>query len=110
MADYLRNRPFFCVEITHRAAPGVNTSQKGWQNQKGALASFDKVSIVDRVSTSLNLRAAVIIDIINSAVVRNTTGMDDTVLRAQYMGKYSEDIKEALTIWAVKEANSRVVQ
>lgn len=110
MSDYLRNRPFLCVQISYRPAASVNTGQKGWQSQEGAQKAFDKVTIVDRVSNTLMRNCAVIIDIINSEVIKNNTGRDGTQLRADYMGRYSEEIKDSLTIWAVKEAQDRVEQ
>ncbi len=110
MAEYLRNRPFLCVEMTQRPASGVDTSKKGWQTAKGSLQTFDKVTIVDRVNNTMMSRAAVIIDIINSSVVKNNTDEDDTMLRAEYMSRYADDIKDSLTIWAHREAKTRVAQ
>lgn len=123
MTNYLRNRPFLCVEITYRANPKkttVNTTSSaaslkevfvydtrkaGWQDNKGALKAYDRVVIVDRVNRPEKFQ--VIIDVINSEVIRNSTEVDATELRAEYMSRYKEEIKDALTIWAMREAKAR---
>ena len=71
--EYLRGRPFLTVEITQRPAPNVNTKVKGWMNEPGAIQSFEKVSFLDRINNAGNY--AVVIDIINSTVIRNTVAI-----------------------------------
>lgn len=105
MTDYLRNRPFLCVEITYRAANHINTSKKGWQLQEGAMRAYDRVVILDRVNRAEKFH--IIIDIINSTVVKNSTKLDETQIRAEYMSRYKDDIKQAITIWAMNEASAR---
>jgi hypothetical protein len=100
--DYLRNRPFLAVTLTQRPAPNVNTRLKGWQNQPGAIQTFEKVSFVDRINNKAQY--AVIIDIINSTVIQNKGTASENEVLATYLGKYTEEVKQALTVWAHREA------
>lgn len=104
--DYLRNRPFLCVEISYRPAKNIRTNRAGWQHQQNALQAFDRVAIMDRVNNPMKYQ--VVIDVINSAVIRNSTGIDETHLKAEYMSRYKDEIKDALTIWAHREAANNI--
>jgi hypothetical protein len=102
MTDYLRNRPFLVVEISQRPAPDVNTGVRGWQDQPGALQSFEKVSFLDRINKRASY--AVIIDIINSVVIQNGSSRSDDEVMATYLSKYRDKVTDALTVWAKREA------
>lgn len=100
--DYLRNRPFLTVSFLHRPHSNVNTSVKGWANMTGAMQTFEQVSFVDRINDVTQY--GVVIDIINSAVLRNTTPKTSDEIAATYLGKYRDDVSKALTVWAHREA------
>lgn len=102
--EYLRGRPFLTVEVTQRPAPNVNTKVKGWMNQPGAIQSFEKVSFLDRINNESKYN--VIIDIINSTVVRNSSAISDTEILATYLANYKDKVIQAMTVWAQKEAKS----
>ena len=100
--DYLRNRPFLTVQITYQPAANVNTGKKGWQNEKGAMRAMEKVSFVDRVNKLE--RYAVVIDIINSKVIKNESSKPEDEVIATYLTRYREETKAALSEWARREA------
>ena len=108
MADYLRNRPFLTVSFIERAAPGVSTRTKGWRDEPGAIQTFEKVSFLDRINSIHNY--GVIIDVINSAVIRNTTKLNESEIMASYLGKYKAEVTQSLTIWAQREARDLVAK
>lgn len=106
--DYLRNRPFLAVELTQRPADGVNTKVRGWQKQPGALRTYEKVSFLDRINNKTGF--AVIIDIINSAVLLNSSTQSDNEVMATYLGKYRSEVTQALTVWAEREARKMALE
>ena len=107
MANYLRNRPFLLVEFSYVAGPNVNTSEKGWSQKDGALKAMQKVTIVDRVSSKQEVRSRIIIDIIDSKMVKNSSGVADETVMAEYLSQYKDEVVEALGIWAQKELTTR---
>lgn len=100
--DYLRNRPFMAVEISYVPAPNVDTSVKGWQEDEGAMKAMERVSFVDRINDTS--KYAIIIDIINSEVVKNRSSKSGDDVMATYLGQYREKVTEALSVWAHREA------
>jgi hypothetical protein len=106
---YLRGRPFLVVEFTQRPRAKVNTKVKGWMNDPANLQTFEHVSIVDRVNDK-QMRAALVIDIIDGKAIRNATGKDDEGVIAHYIGRYAEKIKAALQMWAQDQIAKGMVQ
>lgn len=102
--EYLRNRPFLTVEVTHRPAPDVNTKLKGWMSQPGAMRSYEKVSFLDRINNET--KYAVVIDILNSTVVRNSSQNSDSEVLATYLSTYKDKVVQAMTVWAEREART----
>lgn len=102
--EYLRNRPFLTVEVTHQPAPDVNTKVKGWMDQPGAMRSFEKVSFLDRINNES--KYAVVIDILNSTVVRNSSQNSDHEVLATYLSTYKDKVVQAMTVWAEREART----
>lgn len=101
--EYLRDRPFLTVELSYRPSPDANTGERGWQQKPGAMQTIEKVSFLDRIRDDNNF--VVIIDIINSAVIKNRYGKSEDELMANYLGKYSEEVKAALAAWARRMAS-----
>ncbi len=106
---YLRNRPFLTVSVIQRAAPHVNTSKRGWQKEEGAMQTFEQVGFVDRINNNRG-QFAVIIDIINSAVIQNSSNLSDNEVMANYLSKYRDQVTQSLTIWAQREAAKAVAE
>lgn len=102
--EYLRGRPFLTVEAFQRPAPDANTKIKGWQNEEGAMQTFEKVSFLNRINNERTY--AIIIDIINSTVIRNSSNKSDTVVLATYLSRYKEKIVKAMTVWAERESRN----
>jgi hypothetical protein len=100
--DYLRNRPFLTVQLSYLPSENANTGKKGWQNEKGAVRTMEKVSFVDRINKIE--RYAVVIDIINSKVLKNQSSRSEEEVIATYLSKYREETKAALSAWARREA------
>lgn len=97
---YLRNRPFLVIVLSSRAKNGINTQKAGWNKILANVTNLETPTIVDRVSNKMMTEAAVIIDILNTKIVKNRNGSehDDAVLK-YYMERYSADIAEALQLW-----------
>jgi len=68
--DYLRQRPFFVLEIYHRPRSGVRTERKDWMSE-ATIQSVEQPRLVTRISHSVMLHATVIIDIRSDAVIKN---------------------------------------
>jgi hypothetical protein len=113
----LRNRPFMI--ITHMYSPAKNesgkmppTHVKDWINKKlGEIAMSEIASFADRIDDSTMTTASVIIDLLDSKIVKNRQApvmKEDGVLMTQkevddavvnfFMEKYAEKASECL--WA----------
>lgn len=123
---YQRNRPFLVVIPVGRPAntasmnrkerrqrgvlntsliSQVNTSEQGWANKVGNWSMFERPSIVDRVNDKMTAEAVVIIDIINTKVVKNRHRDDrhnpvsDDAIMSHYLSRYSNEITQGLQVW-----------
>lgn len=99
---YLRNRPFLLVGITRRPtkASNVRTHVKGWGDNPGHWDTFETPSLVDRVNGTHLTNSAVIIDVLNTKIVKNQfSDTPDEQVVQHYMNKYSAQITEAMNIW-----------
>ena len=59
----LSGRPFLIVEFIERPRESVNTKKSGWQNDRANIATFEQVSVVDRISNKHNT-TPIIIDLV----------------------------------------------
>lgn len=100
--DYLRDRPFMVVNFLYRPREGVKTEIKGWSDVSGSMQTMEQVGFVDRINNIVN--HGIVIDIINSKVLRNTTDKSDDEIVSTYLGTYRDDASKALAIWAQREA------
>ena len=101
--SYLRNRPFLCVSFSYVPSSKANTKVTGWQSQPGAMTVLNKVSIVDRVNSKLENASSIIIDIIDSKIVKNTSRAPDEEVMEKYLSEYSKEVVDALGVWAQAE-------
>lgn len=98
---YLRHRPFLVVTQKGNAAKHVNTAKAGWAVEGANWDVTERPVIVDRVSDKMLTEASIIIDLLNSTLVKNrfqSSGQDNKVLE-YYLGKYSQEVTEGIKIW-----------
>jgi hypothetical protein len=103
--DYYRNRPFLIAHLSYVPRQGVNTSRKGWMDNEQNVRIMERISIVDRLNRT-NENADVVLDIINAKTLRNRTRLSDDDLFADYASRYSQQIEQALQLWAVREVEN----
>jgi hypothetical protein len=98
---YLRNRPFLVITQTGRAARHVKTEVPGWAVEQNNWAVTERPVIVDRISDKMMTEASIIIDLLNTKLVKNRfaeTGHDEKVME-YYLGKYSTEVTQGMQIW-----------
>jgi hypothetical protein len=113
----LRNRPFLVVNTLFRPATVGNklggntrTHKKGWMEETGNTAMFERAWIVDRVSSKTMREATVIIDIMQSGAIKNRydtfdeNAISDEQVVEHYLGKYMDKCKEGLDLWLSRQA------
>lgn len=99
----LRNRPFLIVNTIQRPAKGVNTSKKGWADNRDNWAIFENPSVVDRVSNKIMREATVIVDVMSQKVVKSRfDNVSNDEVATHYIEKYREQVKEAMDIWLTR--------
>lgn len=103
---YLSKRPFLVVTFLTRPKPNVNTSQRGWMDNKDNIQVYEQVSVVDRITPSLRHSSGIIVDIIKAEMVTNQTGIDDTLVLAEYISRYEDTIKAAIARWSHGEVDA----
>lgn len=99
----LRNRPFLIVNTIERPVKGVNTSKKGWADDRNNWAIFENPSVTDRVSNKIMREATVIIDVMGNAVVKSRFNeVSDAEVVNHYLEKYKPQVAEAMDIWLTR--------
>ena len=125
---YLRNRPFLVIQMSARRAGGTETRKarqantaityngpktevKGWMDITGNMETFERPSVVDRVNATHLRDASVIIDVINSKVIKSQfTNAEHDDLVNHYLNKYSAEVKEAIDIWLTGLAKAQIAK
>ena len=98
---YLRNRPFLVITQIGRPAKHVKTNVAGWAIEGSNWAVTERPMIVDRISDKMLNEASIIVDILNTKLVKNRfgeSGPDDKVME-YYLGKYSAEVTQGMQIW-----------
>lgn len=98
---YLRNRPFLVVTQTGRPARHVKTEVAGWAVEGSNWNVTERPMVVDRVSDKMMTEAAIIIDLLNTKLVKNRfqgTGPDQKIME-YYLGRYSQEVTQGMQIW-----------
>lgn len=101
--NYLSKRPFLIVSNMFRPPAGAKTANKGWADQTG-WDRLESITIVDRVKQTHIANAVAIIDILEIKAVKNSFDHEDQEVIRYFLVKYEKELKEALRIWANKEA------
>lgn len=110
-------RPFLVIEALHRPARKANTSTKGWGEDSSNWMSFERPTLVDKVTPKHLAAASVIVDVlvandilghdgerdVSKALVKNRfVDTDAEQVTVHYMNKYRSQIQEAINLWAAK--------
>ena len=98
---YLRHRPFLVITQTGRAARHVKTEKPGWAKDGANWDVTERPVVVDRVSDKMMTEASIIIDLLNTSLVKNrfqSSGQPEKVLE-YYLGKYSNEVTQGMQIW-----------
>jgi hypothetical protein len=101
---YLRDRPFLLVQFyqgpANQSGPKhTRTERKGWMQNQGAVVIHEFPLIVDRVSDKQLVGSGLIIDLLASKVIKNSTSKDDTTVRLDFETKYADLIARAKQTW-----------
>lgn len=98
----LRNRPFLVIKTAATPNNKAVTSVAGWGNNGSAWNVSEDAKIVDRVSYKMLHEATLVIDILNSEVVKNQHSAKFTNERMleHFMPKYSDLITKGIAEWA----------
>lgn len=102
--DYLRGRPFLIIKTFHRPAANVSTVLKNWGEQPDAWVSHETPMVADHINRSMMESATVIIDLVNSKLIKNrySDTPDDKVME-YYLNKFSAQTKEGISLWMDKQ-------
>ena len=98
---YLRHRPFLVITQTGRAARHVKTEKPGWAKDGANWDVTERPIVVDRVSDKMLTEASIIIDLLNTSLVKNrfeSSGQPEKVLE-YYLGKYSNEVTQGMQMW-----------
>lgn len=101
--NHLSKRPFLIVNATFKPPQGAHTSTKGWADTAG-WDRHESISLVDRIKPQHLTNSSVIIDILEVKVIKNSFEHTPAEVIKYFLEKYKPQIKEALKIWANKEA------
>ncbi len=108
MTEYLRKRPFLCVEFSYIPSKKAKTNTKDWMLAEGTVTTLNKVTIVDRVKTKQEIKSSVIIDVVYTKIIKNNTNVPDDVVMEKYMSEYSESILKAIDKWSKDKVNEAI--
>lgn len=104
----MKTLPYLLVEFSQRARDGVNTSVKGWMDDPKNLVTYERASVVDRLDSNAEVKSAIIINLVEGAVVKTTVPKPDDELVAHYVGKYEDMIRKSLQVWARREISAGI--
>lgn len=99
-----KGRPFLVINTVFRPAPGVSTGKTGWANTEGAMAAYEQPSVVDQVTPKILQSATVIVDVLQSKLVKCRYEGDPAEIIRHYVTTYADQIQQALRVWIEKYA------
>ena len=108
--NYLSKRPFVVITNRYTPAPGSQTQKKGWAEKSGWVIN-EEMTVVDRITSKHESYATVIIDVMETKVLRNRLpdlGNDDAL--RHYMTKYKAQIQQAIGVWMERMAQDKAHQ
>lgn len=100
----LKGRPFLVVNTVWRPAKGVRTETAGWTKTDGNMQAFEQPLVVDQVTPKILRNATVIVDVLQSTIVKCRYEGDPSEIVRHYVTAYADQIQEALRIWIDKYA------
>ena len=102
--SYLRNRPFMIISYSRTPVAGTKTQVAGWaQDEDAAWDANENMVIVDRISNKQMTESDIIIDLLNSTIVKNRHGGSDATVVQGFVGRYRNEVKTAIARW-IKDA------
>lgn len=99
-----KGRPFLIINTVFRPAKGVRTEKPGWANTDGNMQAFEQPSVVDQVTPRMLRDATVIVDVLQSKLVKCRYEGDPSDIVRHYVTAYETQIQEALRVWIDKYA------
>lgn len=97
-----KDKPFMLIQFIHQPAPGEVTSKKNW-GELGNWQTKEFVMFVDRLNQDHFVDYAIIIDILNGVVIKNSL---DNVSKGEIYGyfinKYKNNVLKAVDVWRKK--------
>lgn len=104
-SKYNRDRPFLVINIIKRPAKKSRTSVPNWGEQENAWDIFEQPYVVDNVTNKVMNSASVIIDVLQSRVIKSHyNDATPEQLVEYYVTKYQEQIQEAMKVWLERMA------
>jgi hypothetical protein len=100
----LKGRPFLVVHTVFRPNKGVRTEKPGWANTEGAMAAFEQPSVVDQVTPKIMQSATVIVDVLESRIVKCRYEGEPSEIIRHYVTTYADQIQQSMRIWIEKYA------
>lgn len=96
------HRPFLCIDVINLPAKGARTERAGWANDPRNWNSGEQSYVVDRVTPKIAARATIIIDLLESRMVKcrmDVGNADSSEVMAFYRNKYSDKVSQSIDIW-----------
>lgn len=99
--EEIKHRPYMFITFIQRPSPGSKTNDPTWK-ENGTWEVTEKMVISDYPKSRMMLEASVVIDLLNTKVVKNRNGDLSDVSCNEYFARYYVEIVEALKVWAKK--------
>ena len=103
LSIYDRYRPFLMINQKMRPKKGGFIG-KDWESGDNVIIA-ESIIIADSISTRQRAEAFIIIDILKKKIIKSQTNLneDETIdVVHYYVGKYSNELSQAITKWAAK--------
>lgn len=104
-ANYLKGRPFLIINEYVTASPLAKTEKKGWQEDQGSRLVSEAPSIVDNVTHNILVKSSIVIDIINTKIIKNRRGVEENEDKTvnYFLEKYKDVIAAGMSRWMAKK-------
>lgn len=108
MSNYLRNRPFMVITYTYTLKAGQKSNAAGF-SETAEWEPLESMVINDRVSDKQAIKADLILDLLESKVVKcRDNTLDHKKLFDHFVNRYFEDVKAALSTWIAKDTLNKM--
>lgn len=108
MAKPKKYTPYMLVSYIKRPASGQNTSARNW-GERGEWAVEEIVTFVEELRDKHVLNNHVVIDVIGGKTMYSSfQDADKEEVYRHFIEKYRENVQEAITVWAKRQADRGV--